>query len=120
MELVGVVLESLRRDREVEALESGEAILARDRVDGLIIRIEPTHGTGRRRADDGRVRALFGHSDQEPEICHHRLSDNRLYRWSVTRSDGIQIQARSQRSDSQAREPGHGDVIRLQSFLRVP
>jgi hypothetical protein len=70
MELVGIVLKSLRCNGEVEPFEGGEAIRARDSVDGLIICIEPTHGAGSSRAHDGRVRALFGHSDQESEICH--------------------------------------------------
>ena len=63
MELVGVVLESIRCDSEVEPLEGCVAIRARDRVHGLIIRIEPTHRTGSSRTHDRPVRALFGHSD---------------------------------------------------------
>ena len=63
MEFVGIVLKSIRRDGEVDPFEGGEAIRARDRVDGPIIRIEPTQGTGSSRADAGPVRALFGHPD---------------------------------------------------------
>jgi hypothetical protein len=88
MELVGVILESIRRDSEVDPFEGGEAVRARDRVDGPIIRIEPTQGAGNSRADDGLVRALFGHSDQESELCHHRPSGNSNGYWSPIKSDG--------------------------------
>jgi len=88
MELVGIVLESIRRDGEVDPFEGGEAVRARDRVDGPIIRIEPTQGTGSSRPDYGLVRALFGHSDQESELCHHRLSCNPNGCWSPIKGDG--------------------------------